>query len=202
MTMTKKSNQLFWHWVGDWQIMFWLTISPLSFTDGYSSCRWAGRNTSLWSCFSLWSARKSKYIRIQRKIFELHLRGVLLVVVLSFSLLLLKSVTNLFKPWEILTHEWELSLLKDSILISSPYIYLVGNWLWLPIRAQFWCSLESNLLGQMIFHLLAKCTHDKTTGSVNCDNSSVSFVMKYCPTSTVVKNPASVKKFNHTILLW
>ena len=31
------------------------------------------------------------------------------------------------------------------------------------------------------------------TGSANCENSSVSFVMKYCPTSTVFRNPASVK---------
>ena len=31
------------------------------------------------------------------------------------------------------------------------------------------------------------------TGSANCENSSVSFVMKYCPTSTVVRNPASVQ---------
>ena len=31
------------------------------------------------------------------------------------------------------------------------------------------------------------------TGSVNCENSSVSCDMKYCPTSTVVKNPASVQ---------
>ena len=29
--------------------------------------------------------------------------------------------------------------------------------------------------------------------SVNCENSSVSFVMKYCPTSTVVRNTASVQ---------
>ena len=34
-----------------------------------------------WFCFSLWSARKSKYSRLQRKFFELHLRGFLLVVV-------------------------------------------------------------------------------------------------------------------------
>ena len=33
------------------------------------------------------------------------------------------------------------------------------------------------------------------TDSVNCENSSVSFVMKYFPTSTVVKNPASVQIF-------
>ena len=43
---------------------------------------------------------------------------------LSFSLLLLKSVTNLFQPWEILTHEWELSLFTDSILISTPFFTL------------------------------------------------------------------------------
>ena len=41
--------------------------------------------------------------------------------VLSFSLLLLEYVTNLFRPWEFLTHEWELSLFVDSILISTPY---------------------------------------------------------------------------------
>ena len=38
--------------------------------------------------------------------------------------------------------------------------YLVGSWLWLITRAQFWCALESSLSDQMIFHLLAKCTHD------------------------------------------
>ena len=38
----------------------------------------------------------------------------------SYSLSI-KSVTNLFKPWEILTHEWELSFFTESILISTPY---------------------------------------------------------------------------------
>ena len=37
--------------------------------------------SSSWFCFSLWSARKRKYIRFQRKIFEVHFRGFLLVVV-------------------------------------------------------------------------------------------------------------------------
>ena len=36
--------------------------------------------------------------------------------------LLFKFITNLFDPWEILTHEWELSLFKDIILISTPYL--------------------------------------------------------------------------------
>ena len=36
--------------------------------------------------------------------------------------LLFKFVTNLFKPWEILTQEWELSLFMYIILISTPYL--------------------------------------------------------------------------------
>ena len=40
------------------------------------------------------------------------------------------------------------------------HIYLANNWLWLPLRVQFWCSLESNLSDQMIFHPLVKRTHD------------------------------------------
>ena len=81
MTMTKKSTQLFWHWIIDEGIILWFNIGPSSFPNGYSLCEWAGRSTSLWFCFSLWSTRKSKYIRLQRNIFELHLRGFLLVVV-------------------------------------------------------------------------------------------------------------------------
>ena len=73
---------------------------------------------------------------------------------LSSSSLSIKSVTNSSKPREILTHEWELSLFTDSTLFST------RNWLWLPTRAQCWCSLESNLSDQ-IFFILTKCTHDK-----------------------------------------
>ena len=79
--MTKKSTQLFRHWIIDGRIILWFNIGPNSFPNGYSSCGMAGRSTSLWFCVSLWSARKSKYIRFQRTIFELHLRGFLLVVV-------------------------------------------------------------------------------------------------------------------------
>ena len=39
------------------------------------------------------------------------------------------------------------------------------------------------------------CSLSSSSESVNCENSSVSFVMKYCPTSTVFKNPASVQIF-------
>ena len=40
---------------------------------------------------------------------------------------------------------------------------------------------------------LGKVYSRQATESVNCENSSVFFVMKYCPTSTVVRNPASVQ---------
>ena len=43
------------------------------------------------------------------------------------------------------------------------------------------------------FPSLGKVFSRHVTESVNCENSSVSFVMKYCPTSTVVRNPASVQ---------
>ena len=56
----------------------------------------------------------------------------------------------------------------------------------LPIRVQFWCSLgASSSLGNVYSR--------QDTESVNCENYSVFFVMKYCPTSTVVRNPAPVQ---------
>ena len=43
------------------------------------------------------------------------------------------------------------------------------------------------------FSSLGKVYSRQATESVNCENSSVSFVMKYCPTSTVVRNAASIQ---------
>ena len=43
-------------------------------TQQVKICGWSGRNSSLWFCFNLWSARRNQYIRIQQ-----HLRGFLLV---------------------------------------------------------------------------------------------------------------------------
>ena len=54
---------------------------------------------------------------------------------------LFKFVTNLFKPWEILTMS-EICLCLQIQCWFPLHIYLVSNWLWLPIRAQF-CSLGS-----------------------------------------------------------
>ena len=68
------------------------------------------------------------------------------------------------------------------------HIYLVVSWLWdFQYGAQFWCSVESNFLGQMIFHLVAKCNSRQSTRCVNCKNSSVSFSQW----STVRRQPLS-----------
>ena len=40
---------------------------------------------------------------------------------------------------------------------------------------------------------LGKVYSRQATASVNCENYSVSFVMKCCPSSTTVRNPASVQ---------
>ena len=45
------------------------------------------------------------------------------------------------------------------------------------------------------FSSLGKVYSRQATDSVNCENSSVSCVMKYCPTSTVVRNPASEQNY-------
>ena len=61
--MTKKIDQFLRHWM-IWERMFsWFNISPSSLHNRYSSCGWAGRISSLWFCFGLWSARKSTCIQ-------------------------------------------------------------------------------------------------------------------------------------------
>ena len=49
--------------------------------------------------------------------------------------------------------------------------------------------------GSVDFSSRGKVFSRHVTGSVNCENYSVSFVMKCCPTSTVFRNPASVQFF-------
>ena len=119
---------------------------------------------------------------------------------LSSSSWLLKSVTNLFNTWEILTHEWEFSLLTSSILISTPYLpctQLVVTSNTGPIlifhRTQPFGSIDFSSLGKMY--------SQQTTDSTYYENSAVSIVMKYCPTPTGVRNPATIQLLTHS-LLW
>ena len=106
--------------------------------------------------------------------------------------LLFKFVTKLLEPWEILTQEWELSLFIDIILISTPYLPCkqqvatsnTGPILVFPRIHPFGCDAPSSL---------GRVYSRQATASVNCENSAVSFVMKYCPISTTFRNPASIQ---------
>ena len=53
----------------------------------------------------------------------------------------------------------------------------------LPIRVQFWCSLESNLSGQLICRLVITYTHDMSL-ILQIVRTRQYVVMMYCPTST------------------
>ena len=77
--------------------------------------------------------------------------------------LLFKFITNWFDPWEILTQEWVLSLFKEKILTSTPYLSckkLVA--MQLPIRDQCWCFLGSSLSVVILLLLLEECIHDRS----------------------------------------
>ena len=69
MTTTKKSTQLFSHWVSDRRISFWLKISPRSFTVRYSSRKWAARRTSSWFVGGSFSAKVPKSSAEVRRVF-------------------------------------------------------------------------------------------------------------------------------------
>ena len=72
-------------------------------------------------------------------------------------------------------------------------VYLASNWLWLPIRVEFWCSLESNPSGQLIFHLVVKYTHDKSLAQQIVRTRQCVLSWSIVPTSTVFRNPAPVQ---------
>ena len=125
---------------------------------------------------------KSKYIRFQRKFFELHHRGFLLVVVVLLFAQIRDQLVQVMRN-------------SDPVRIVFVYRFTFTFHTIFTLRVAGFPILvfpRIQPFGSDDFHLLAKCTVRHVTGSVNCENSSVSFVMKYCPTSTVVRNPASV----------
>ena len=187
LTMTKKS-QSFCHWVSEIRLSSWLNVSPNSLTNRYSSCSWASRGRSSWFCFSLWSAWKSKYIRFQCKFFRLRLRGLLLVVVVLFVAQirdqLIQSMTN-SDPRVRIVFVYRLNSDFHSIFTLQVTLVVTSN------TGPILVFRRIQPFGADDFSSLGKVYSRHATNSVNCENSSVSFVMKYCPTSTVVRNPAS-----------
>ena len=87
--MTKKSAQLFLHWVSDWRIIFWLNRGKV-LVDELAGVRLCG--------FVLAFDRLAKASTFVFKAKSSNCISEVSCSLLPFSLLLLKSVTNLFKP--------------------------------------------------------------------------------------------------------
>ena len=101
---------------------------------------------------------------------------------LSSSSLCLKSVTNLFNPWEIQTNEWELSLFFFSKNFHS-IIYFAGSWVVSSITGPILVFPRMQPFGADDFSSFGKVYSRQATASVNCENYAVCFV----------RNPASVQ---------
>ena len=188
----RRVFQSFCHWIRLIGLSSWLNVSPHSFTNRHSSCRWANRGTSSWFCFSFWSACKSKFIRFQRKCFRLRLRGLLLVVVVLFVYQVSDQLIQ--------------SMRNSDARVRIVFVYRINSNFHSIFTLQITgCDFQhgSNFrdipwiqpVGSVDFSSRGKVYSRHVSGCVNCENSSVCIVTKYCPTSTVFRNPASVQIF-------
>ena len=133
---------------------------------------------------------QSKYIRLQRRIFELHLRGFLFDVVVLLVAQIRDQLIHAMRNSDprvriVFVYKCKSNFHSILTLYATGCDFQFGPNFGVPSNPTF--------LALIIFHHLAKMYSRHATKSVNCENSSVSFVLKYCPTSTVVRNPASVQ---------
>ena len=105
---------------------------------------------------------------------------------------LFKFVTDLFKPWEIVYHVWELSLFTDEILISTQYLpckqQVVNNF-------QYGVNLSVSSDPTFWFRwIFVSWQNALTTENWICELCNLFSVFRheYCPTWTV-KNRASIQ---------
>ena len=138
------------------ELSSWFNINPFSFKNWYSPWRWTSSGRSSRLCFfSLASSCKRKYFRLRC--------GALL---LDVVVLLVDQVCDQF-----------VQVMRNSeprVRIAFIYrfwfplhIFLASSWLWLLTRVQFWCSLQSNLSGQLICRLVVTCTHNMSLALQN-----------------------------------
>ena len=106
--------------------------------------------------------------------------------------LLFKFITNLYLIHEKFWLRSEYCLCSKTQFWAQLHTYHASNWLQLLLRAQSLCSLGSNLSVQMFLLLLGR-VYSRQATAWNCENYAVSFVMKYCPISTIFRNPASIQ---------
>ena len=130
---------------------------------------------------------------LPRKYFRLHFRGFMLVVVVLFVDQFCDGLVHSI-------HEklWPTSAncLCSQIQFWFPlHIYLIDNKLQIPTRASILVFPRIQPFRSDDFSSLATVYSRHVTGSADCRNLSVCIVMKNCPTSTVVRNPASVQNW-------
>ena len=113
--ITKKMNQFLRNFVCRERILPWSNINPMPSVHRNNSWWRLSRLFSLWFCFCICLAHN--ILRIQFLTFVLRAE-LLELVCRCYS----SSSQTLFDPWEIMTQEWVLSLFKDHIQISTPYL--------------------------------------------------------------------------------
>ena len=118
--------------------------------------------------------------------FELHFWGFLLVVV-QIRDQLMQSMRNSHPRVRIvIAHRLNSDLNSVFSLQATGCKFRYGSSFGVPSDPTFWVRWFSSL---------GKAYSRHATDSVNCQYSSVCFVMKYCPHSTVFRNPASIQTF-------
>ena len=140
----------------------------------------SSRGRSSWFCFSLWSACKSKH-------FCLRFRSFLFVVAVLFVDQVCDQLVSSMRNSD-----------PRVRIVCSQIQFLFPLHIYLAVTG---CDFQHGSIrvfpriqpfGSDDFSSLGSVHSRQATESVNCENSSACFVMKYCPTSTVFKNPASV----------
>ena len=156
--------------IGNW-IFSWFNIGPISLSKK-KKFLWTGKLSSLWFCFDLWLACKSSRIQFQRRFFELHFWRFLLIVVQIRD----KTCLNHEKCWA-----------KSE--------NCRGSWTWIWYQSIF--TLQKHVATSINLWV---AMYSRQATAWNCENSAVSFVMKYCPFSTTLRNPACIHtKFTQLI---
>ena len=174
LSMTKKTNQLLRYFkFGEW-IFPRFNTGPSSFPSRNCTRERAGRFSSLWFCFSLRSACENFCTQFLNHILRADLRE-----------FLFHCCSNSSQTYLIHEKSWPRS--ECCLCFNSMFTVQIagcnfqyGPNFGVPLYAPFrlWCCFFS-------------CSRQATV--LNCVRSPVSFVMKYCPFSTSLRNPASIQ---------
>ena len=187
--MTKKMDQFLRHWIIGERMFSWFNSSPSPLPNRKSSCGWPGRISFLLFCFSL-------LIGLQKQVNSSSTQ-ILRTAFLRFPARCCSSSWPICLSHEKLWPRSENCLCSQTKFWFPLRIHLAGNRLYLPIRAQFWCSLWSNLSVQMFLRLLAECTHDRPLNLW-----LVKILHKILSDLNNIEKSCIRTKFAQSVLLW